>query len=130
MRYGSKIWWCKRLETDNEETPSYEKPKEFITRPHTLFSPIGITVMPKTGTTDYFDYGETTNSDQRIVLTPYDYWYGKFKEGDVFYLDGAIPSDKEGSYGEEANYYLDFVGNQEYGIVLSLKQIKNKYRRN
>lgn len=126
MKTGSKIWWCKRLETDNEETPHYEKPQEFILRPPTPFSPIGITAQPKTGFTDYFDYGETTNSDQRIVLTPYDYWYGKFSKGDLFYLDGAMPNaDEEETYGQNANYYVEFVGNQERGIVLSLKQIKN-----
>lgn len=125
MRYGSKIWWCKRLYVENEETPRYENPKEFITRPHTTFSPIGITVIPKTGATEYLPYGETTNSEQRIVLTPYDYWFGKFNEGDLFYLDGAMPSTDEETYGQNANYYVDFVSNQNAGIVLSLKQIKN-----
>ena len=124
MKTGSKIWCCKRFNVENDETPQYEKPQEFILRPTTTFSPIGITVQPRTGGTDYFDYGETTNSGQRIVLTPYDYWYDKFKEGDLFYLDGATPID-EGSYGEKANYYVEFVGNQERGIVLALKQIKN-----
>lgn len=125
MKTGSKIWWCKRLNKDNEETPLYEKPQEFILRPPTPFSPIGITAQPKTGFTDYFDYGETTNSDQRIVLTPYDYWYGKFHEGDLFYLDGAMPNTSEENYGQDANYSVDFVGNQERAIVLSLEQIKN-----
>lgn len=125
MKTGSKIWWCKRLYVENEETPHYEKPQEFILRPHTPFCPIGITAQPRTGNTDYFDYGETTNSDQRIVLTPYDYWYGKFNKGDLFYIDGAMPSADEETYGQNANYYVEFVGNQERGIVLSLKQIKN-----
>lgn len=125
MKYGSKIWCCKRLYVENEETPKYEKPKEFITRPHTFMSPIGITVMPKTGNTAYLDYGETTNSDQRIVLTPYDYWYGKFNRGDLFYIDGATPSSEEEIYGQNANYYVEFVGNQNEWIVLSLKQINN-----
>ena len=125
MKWGSKIWWCKRVYVENEETPHYEKPQEFITRPHTLLSHIGITVMPKTGSTDYFDYGETTNSDQRIVLTPYEYWFGKFNEGDLFYLDGAMPNANEETYGQDANYSVEFVGNQNAGIVLSLEQIKN-----
>lgn len=125
MKYGSKIWWCKRFYVENEETPHYEKAKEFITKPHTFLNPIGITVLPKTGYTDYFDYGETTNSDQRIVLTPYDYWFGKFKEGDLFYLDGVMPNSNEETYGQDANYYIDYVANQANGIVLSLKQIKN-----
>ena len=126
MKWGSKIWWCKRWYVENEETPRYEEPQEFITRPHTYLSPIGMTVMPKTGYTDYFEYGETTNSGQRIVLTPYDYWYGKFSEGDLFYLDGAMPNaDEEETYGQNANYYVELVSNQNEGIVLSLKQIKN-----
>ena len=125
MKYGSKIWWCKRVYAENEETPHYNPPQEFITRPHTFLSPIGITVMPKTGYTDYLEYGETTNSDQRIVLTPYEHWYGKFNKGDLFYLEGAMPNSDEESYGEQANYYVEFVGNQNAGIVLSLKQIKN-----
>ena len=125
MKYGSKLWWCKRINAENEETPQYEKPQEFTTRPHTFMSPIGITVMPKTGYTDYFNYGETTNSDQRIVLTPYDYWYGKFNKGDLFYLDGAMPNAEEEYYGQDANYYVEFVANQNAGLVLSLKQIKN-----
>lgn len=125
MIYGSKIWWCKRLYVENEETPQYEKPQEFITRPHTYLSPIGMTVMPKTGYTDYFEYGETTNSDQRIVLQPYAYWVEKFKEGDVFYLDGVKPTSDEEYYGQNANYYVEFVGKQNEAVVLSLKQIKN-----
>lgn len=125
MKIGSKIWWCKRLYEENEETPQYEEPQEFILRPPTSFFPIGITVQPKNGSTDYFEYGETTNSDQRIVLTPYDYWFGKFHYGDRFYIDGAMPSADEETYGQNANYYVEFVGNQERGIVLSLKQIKN-----
>lgn len=125
MKIGSKVWWCKRIFTENEEDPQYEAPKEFILRPPTAFSPIGITVQPRSGSTNYFDYGETTNSDQRIVLTPYEYWYGKFNKGDLFYLDGVMPSEDEYAYGQDANYYIEFVGNQNAGVVLSLKQIKN-----
>lgn len=125
MRNGEKIWWCKRVYEENEETPTYEKPQEFILRNPTPFSPIGITCQPKTGFTDYFEYGETTNSDQRIVLQPYAYWVEKFKNGDVFYLDGAKPLSDEEYYGQNANYYVEFVGKQEQAVVLSLKQIKN-----
>lgn len=125
MRNGEKIWWCKRVYEENEEAPTYENPQEFILRNPTPFSPIGITCQPKTGFTDYFEYGETTNSDQRIVLQPYAYWVEKFKNGDVFYIDGAKPSSDEEYYGQNANYYVEFVGKQEQAVVLSLKQIKN-----
>lgn len=125
MRNGEKIWWCKRVYEENEETPTYEKPKEFILRNPTPFSPIGITCQPKNGFTDFFNYGETTNSDQRIVLQPYAYWVDKFKKGDVFYLDGAKPKPEEENYGETANYSLEFVAKQNEAIVLALEQIRN-----
>lgn len=125
MRNGEKIWWCKRLYQENEETPTYEKPQEFILRNPTHFSPLGITCQPKNGFTDYFEYGETTNSDQRIICQPYVYWVDKFNKGDIFYLDGAKPTSDEEYYGQNANYYVEFVGKQNEAIVLSLKQIKN-----
>ena len=125
MRNGEKIWACERVYQENEEAPTYNAPQEFTLRFPTVFSPIGITCQPKTGFTDYFDYGETTNSDQRIVLQPYAYWVEKFKKGDVFYLDGAKPSGDEEYYGQNANYYVEFVGKQNEAVVLSLKQIKN-----
>ena len=125
MRNGEKIWACERVYQENKEAPTYNAPQEFTLRVPTVFSPIGITCQPKTGFTDYFDYGETTNSDQRIVLQPYAYWVGKFKKGDVFYLDGAKPSSDEEYYGQNANYYVEFVGKQNEAVVLSLKQIKN-----
>ena len=125
MRNGEKIWWCKRVYEENEETPTYEKPQEFILRNPTPFSPIGITCQPKNGFTDYFNYGETTNSDQIIVCQPYLYWKNKFSKGDVFYLDGAKPKSDEENYGETANYSVEFVGMQNEAIVLALEQIRN-----
>lgn len=126
MRNGERIWACNRLHYANEEVPTYDEPEEFILRFPTVFSPIGITCQPKTGFTDYLEYGETTNSDRRIVLQPYQYWAEKFKVGDIFYIDGAEPSDEEEYYGQDANYYVEFVSRQNEAIVLSLKQIKNE----
>ena len=91
----------------------------------TPFSPLGITCQPRNGFTDYFEYGETTNSDQRIICQPYAYWVYKFNKGDIFYLDGAKPTSDEEYNGQNANYYVEFVGKQNEAIVLSLKQIKN-----
>lgn len=125
MRNGERIWCCKRLYQENEETPTYEKPQDFILRSPTPFSPLGITCQPRNGFTDYFEYGETTNSDQRIICQPYAYWVDKFNKGDIFYLDGAKPTSDEEYYGQNANYYVEFVGKQNEAIVLSLKQIKN-----
>ena len=125
MRNGEKIWWCKRVYKENEELPTYEKPKEFILSSPTPFYPMAITCQPKNGSTNYFEYGETTRSDQQIICSPYECWVDKFNEGDIFYVDGAKPTNDEECYGQNANYYVDFVAKQNRAIVLSLKQIRN-----
>lgn len=124
MRNGEKIYWCKRLNELNAEVDLYDKAQSFTLRPQTVFSAIGMTAQPKNGFTDRLDSGETTKSDYRVLATPYQYWYGKFKIGDVFYIDGVKPINEEWN-GQNANYYVEFVGNQENAIELSLKQIKN-----
>lgn len=126
MRVGEKIWWCERVYEENEETPTYKPPVAILLRPSTAFSPISITCQPKNGFTDYNPYGETTNSDQRIILRPYQYWVNKFKVGDLFYLDGTSPAINEEYHGQGANYYVELVSNQNEAIVLSVKQIQNE----
>lgn len=127
MRNGEKIWHCKRLSEENAEVSVWDKPHEHILRMPSAFSPIGITVQPKNGFTDRFQYGETTNSDQRVILTPYVYWQGKFQVGDLFYVDGQKPTAEEEYYGQNANYQVEFVALQNEAIELSLKQWKNNY---
>lgn len=127
MRNGEKIWHCKRLSEENAEVSEWAKPQEYILHMPRPFSPIGITVQPKNGFTDRMSYGETTNSDQRVILTPYIYWKDKFQVGDLFYIDGAKPTEDEAYYGEKANYYVEFVALQNQAIELSLKQLKNDY---
>lgn len=126
MRNGEKIWFCERVFQRNDEAPKYKKPEEFTLRSPSAFSPVGITCQPTRGSTEYFEFGETTNSDQRIVLQPYAYWNNKFKKGDIFYIDGEKPTNDEEYYGQNANYYVEFVAKQNEAIVLSLKQIKSK----
>lgn len=126
MRNGEKIWYCLRTSDDDAEIDTYEKPVEETVRMPSIFSPISITVQPKNGFTDRMAYGETISKDQRIVLTPYVLWHGKFKEGDLFYLDGARPQENEEFFGEGANYMVDSVANQNEAIELSVKKIINK----
>lgn len=126
MRNGEKIWYCLRTSDDDAEVDTYAPPVEETVRMPNIFSPVGITVQPKNGFTDRLAYGETTSKDQRIILTPYPFWYGRFKEGDLFYLDGEHPRDNESFYGEYANYMVEAVGNQNEAIELSVKKIINK----
>lgn len=126
MREGEKIWYCSRTSEDNAEVDTYAKPVEEIVRLPSVFNPISLTVQPKNGFTDRLAYGETTNKDQRIILTPYTYWHKKFKEGDVFYLDGQKPSEDEEYFGQNANYQVELVANQNEAIELSVKKIIDK----
>lgn len=126
MRNGEKIWYCSRTGDDNAEVDTFAEPVMEIVRMPSVFNPISITVQPKNGFTDRLPYGETTNKDQRIILTPYTYWHKKFKEGDVFYLDGQKPSEDEEYFGQNANYQVELVANQNEAIELSVKKIIDK----
>ncbi|MGN0960782.1 MAG: hypothetical protein ACI4PF_01120 [Christensenellales bacterium] len=123
---GEKIWYCIRTSGDNAEVETYAEPVEEILRMPNVFSPISITVQPRNGFTDRLAYGETTTKDQRIILSPYEFWHKKFKEGDVFYLDGQKPSEDEEYFGQNANYMVESVGNQNEAIELLVKKIINK----
>ena len=126
MRNGEKVYYCSRLSEENAEVDIYDNAKCEVVRLPNVFCPISFTVQPKNGFTDRMSYGETTNTDQRIIATPYQYWYGKFKVGDVFYLDGAKPNENEEYNGQNANYYVELVNNQNEAIELSLKRIISK----
>ena len=124
MRNGEIIWCCSRISEDNAEVDEFSEAKSFMLRPQTVFNPIGITCQSKNGFSDRLSYGETTSSNQRIMLYPYVFWKGKFKVGDRFYINGAEPKNEKYN-GENANYYVEFVNYQNEAVELSLKQIKN-----
>lgn len=126
MRNGEKIWYCLRTSNNNAEVDTYNEPVEETLRFPNVFDPTSIVVQPKNGFTDRLPYGETTNKDQRIILTPYSYWDGKFKEGDLFYLDGAKPMEDDEFNGQSANYFVDSVARQNEAIELSVKKIIEK----
>lgn len=123
MRVGEKVYYCHRIQESNSTIDRYEKAQEETIRFPNIFNPISFIVNAKNGYTDRLEYGETQTKGQRITLTPYEYWVGKFKIGDIFYLDGAKPSENEAYNGENANYYVEDVSNQNLMIELSLKKI-------
>ena len=123
MRIGDNIWYCHRIDKQNAEIEEFEEPIKDTLRMPSVISPIGITVQPKNGFTDRLAEGETTQSTQRVILQPYSYWNGKFKIGDLFYIDGVKPSADEDYYGQNANYMVENVALQNLAIELSLKKI-------
>ena len=126
MKLGSKMWYCHRITERNAEVETFEKPIKETWRLPSVFDRVSITIMPKNGFTDRLPEGETSQGGQRVILRPYNYWYGKFKEGDLFYLDGAKPSENEEYYGQDANYMVENVAGQNEIIELSLKRIIDK----
>ncbi len=115
MKLGEKIWHCKRL-VDEGGMVSYEKPAEITLRL------MHCTVQPETGFTAVLQYGEKVTDYQQMVLYPYEQWFGRVKEGDLFYLDGEKPMPLETENGMFANYEVDSVVNQNKAIVAKLKR--------
>ena len=123
MKLGDKIWYCSRIDKDNAEYDEYDNPVEEFLRLPNFINRTSITVQPKNGFTDRLAEGETNEKTQRVILQPYSYWKGKFKVGDLFYLEGAEPSQDESYNGQNANYIVENVAYQNLAIELSLKKI-------
>lgn len=116
MRVGEKIWYCKRIDGE-----SYAAPVEVVTR-------LGyMTVVDRSGSWNIADVGEHTERYASVVAQPYSKWAGVFSEGDLFYINGAKPSDEEDYYGQNANYSVDFVDNGNFRIRLILKRTASDY---
>lgn len=115
---GEKLWHCKRIQSQNDETPEFQLPYEITTR-------LGyFTVQPSSGYTQLLEYGEDISQYQTIIAQPYEKWYQEFKEGDRFYLDGKTPDefDLKDIYAENANYVVDSVRNQNRAIRIIVKK--------
>ena len=115
MKLGEKIYHCKRL-IDDEGMVSYADPQEIVLQLRHC------TVQPESGFTSLLQYGEKINDYQKMILQPYERWFGKVEEGDLFYLDGAKPLPLETENGAFANYEVDSVSNQNMVNVVKLKR--------
>lgn len=115
MKFGEKIYWCKKKATPIG-IEEFDSPVEFILRPKYL------SLQPTTGYTATQTLGKEISNYQTLICQPYDLWYGRFSEGDLFYADGQVPSDDVEYYGEGANYIVDKVFNQNIGIRVALKR--------
>lgn len=92
----------------------YDKP-EFIGKEN---------IQPLSGSTDIEEYGNKVSKMQKVLLD-YDKYLGKFKENDLAYIEEATPEDEE-VFGDNANYRVDSVRNQNRKIAIYFEKLPNK----
>ena len=128
MRVGKSVWHARRINDLNAEIGEYEKPTEIVTRFNYL------TVMPavsrgfmeviKSGETLYDTWTATANGR---------YFDGKFKEGDLMWLDGEQPPmdtelDELYGYNESATAVIVNVAEVNQTIAIRLERNQNKIK--
>lgn len=116
-KWNKKIWIASKIGTEEDdyghEIPIYDKPKMYM-----------MNVQPISSYSDMQEFGEKAEQIQKAVIE-YDKYFGKFKEFDVAYLDGANP-ENELINGENANYRLYPPRNQNKVIQIYFTRLVNK----
>lgn len=81
-------------------------------------------IQPLSGSTDIEEYGSKVSKMQKVLLD-YDKYLGKFKENDLAYIEDTTPENEE-IYGDNANYRIDSVRNQNRKIAIYFEKLPNK----
>ena len=118
MRIGDSVWYCSKLKEPDENGQEFAPPKEIKT------GIMHFTVMSRSATSDIIDFGDVTDEKLRCIAQPYRAWAGMFKAGDLFYCNGAKPSEDEEYYGQNANYVVDGVPLGNYVVTINLKKVE------
>lgn len=80
-------------------------------------------IQPASGNTDVALYGERISKMYKTIVSYFEY-AGKFKEGDVAYLEGIEPNNETiKSYGSGANYKIVSVRPQNTAILIYFEKI-------
>jgi hypothetical protein len=116
MRFGEKIYICKK-KSNFGDLQEYERAKEYTLRRNYL------SVQPTKGYFETSTYGKDITKYQTMICQPYSAWYGILSEGDLVYADGKSPTENEEFYGQDANYIVDGVFNQNEVIKIVLKRV-------
>lgn len=79
-------------------------------------------IQNASGYLDVTEYGEEVSKMKKAIISM-DY-NGKFKEGDIAYLDGVTPDgETENTYGINGNYIIDSVRPQNLAIAIYFKKL-------
>lgn len=81
-------------------------------------------IQPLSGSTDIEEYGNKVRKMQKVLLD-YNKYLGKFKENDLAYIEDTIPEGEE-VFGDNANYKIDSVRNQNRKIAIYFEKLPNK----
>lgn len=124
MRNGGFVWWCQRTSKDGDDIQTFARPEKFMLRPHFL------TIQPSSGYDSVVEFGEKLSRTWTGMGQPYGYWFGKIKEGDRFYIDGAEPyipddgTEPEDGWGADANARINSVRPQNEAVRFILEKIE------
>lgn len=122
MKNGSIIYLCSRSSTPFSDIETFSKPVAYRLRPRYL------TIQPASGFLDNQAFGEFVDITNKGIASPYDRWFGVFKEGDRLYLN-KIPAglltntEPDDGWGYDANAQIIAVKNQEKVIALTIRNI-------
>lgn len=92
---------------------------------------IGLENIQPLGSTGLSDYGlETVGFGDKVtrmvkVLLDYDKYLGKIKENDLAYIEDVTPEGEEVN-GDNANYRVESVRNQNRKIAIYFEKLPNK----
>lgn len=117
MRVGDSIWYCKKLDEPDDVGNEFGSPIEVKTALNHF------TVMGKSGYSDIIEFGDSVSSYLTAIAQPYARWENEFHSGDLFYCNGAKPSESEDYYGQNANYTVDSIDYGNLRIKLTLKKV-------
>lgn len=81
-------------------------------------------IQPLSGSVDVSEYGNKVNKMQKVLLD-YNKYLGKIKENDLAYIEEATPKDEK-VFGNNANYRVDSVRNQNRKIAIYFEKLPNK----
>ena len=126
MRVGKSVWHARRINDLNAEVGEYEKPTEIITRFNYL------TVMPTVsrGGLEVIKSGETIY-DSWTVTANGRYFDGKFKAGDLMWVDGESPIEsieQEYGYGASATAEIKYVGEVNFTFAIRLERNQSQVK--
>ena len=122
MRNGEKVWYCKRIESE-DGVVTFAKPVEITLVLHYL------TIQPMSGYMNVVEFGQDIGKMWNCIGQPYDAWTG-VQEGDRFYVDGARPDgisngvEPDDGWGYDANAEVYSVRPQNLAVRFILRRIQ------